>query len=99
VLAGLGIRRAFTEFAEFSAATSPDGLKVSDVIHRAKVKVDEQGTEAAAATAVVAMAGPSFMPPSVRFHVDRPFLFVICDLRSRTPLFIGQVRDLPAAAP
>jgi len=75
---------------------------VSDVIHRAKVKVEEQGTEAAAVTAALTKKGAAPAQKEtkpVQFHVDRPFLFVICDLSSRTPLFIGQIRDLPATAP
>lgn len=103
VLSGLGICKAFTEFADFSAATDhPEGLMVSDVIHRAKVKVEEQGTEAAAVTAALTKKGAAPAQKEtkpVQFHVDRPFLFVICDLSSRTPLFIGQIRDLPATAP
>jgi serpin B len=62
------------------------------VAHEAFVAVDEWGTEAAAATGVVAMAISAVMN-SVQLTVDRPFLFVLHDRATGTPLFIGLVRD------
>jgi serpin B len=64
-------------------------LHVSSVIHKTFIAVDEEGTEAAAATAVT--VGITSMPPSVTF--DRPFLFVIRERASGTILFTGLVRD------
>ena len=71
-------------------------LVVGDVIHQARIIVDENGTEAAAATAVTMTAGaaPNEKPPTpVDFTVDRPFLYLIHDTATATPLFLGRVTD------
>ena len=65
-------------------------LSISAVQHEAFIAVDEEGTEAAAATAVDRRASA---PPAATFVVDRPFLFVIHDVDTATPLFIGRVND------
>ena len=76
---------------------APGDLEVSAVIHQAKITVDEDGTEAAAATAVVvasAGAAPNDEAPQpIEFVVDRPFLFCVHDTATLTPLFFGQVID------
>ena len=59
--------------------------------HQGFIAVDEEGTEAAAATAVVAQL--QSMPMTEPFHVDRPFLYVIHDVEHGTPLFLGRVVD------
>jgi serine protease inhibitor len=97
VLAGLGMPTAFTGAADFSAMTHDDNLQIAAVVHEAFVAVDEDGTEAAAATAVVAMA-VSIVMSTVTLTVDRPFLFVLHDTETGTPLFIGRVGD-PTAVP
>lgn len=87
----LGMRTAFDPHAaDFSPMTEEDlDLYVSAVLHEGFVAVDEYGTEAAAATAVViSTTSASVTEP---FHVDRPFLFVIHDIKHRTPLFLGRV--------
>jgi serpin B len=92
-LRGLGMRTAFDErSADFSGMTREDRLYVSAVLHEAFVAVDEAGTEAAAATAVVMheVSAPFFQHEVV---VDRPFLFVIHDVAHLTPLFVGRVTD------
>lgn len=66
-------------------------LLIQDVLHKAFVSVDEEGTEAAAATAVV--VGVTSMPPSVTMVVDAPFIFLIRDRVSGTVLFLGRVLD------
>jgi serpin B len=90
-LASLGMTDAFNlDLADFSGMTGKPDLYISDVIHKAFVAVDEKGTEAAAATAVImdlAMARPA--PTS--FVVDRPFIFLIRDTASGQILFIGRV--------
>jgi serpin B len=93
VLVGLGMSAAFDEnAADFSGMTREARLCVSAVLHEAFVAVDEKGTEAAAATAVVMRetSAPLFEHEVV---VDRPFLFVIHDVEHRTPLFVGRVTD------
>lgn len=89
----LGMRTAFDAYmADFRPMTVEDlDLYVSAVPHEAFVAVDEDGTEAAAATAVViSTLSASVTEP---FHVDRPFLFVIHDVKHGTPLFLGRVED------
>jgi serpin B len=98
VLAALGMPLAFSAEADFSGITTAQRLRVDEVVHKAYIDVDEEGTEAAAATAVVARAMARIMDPGppVELIVDRPFLFAITDSRSGLPLFLGRVAD-PAA--
>jgi serpin B len=92
VLAGLGMPVAFTEAADFSGMTSEEPLQISAVIHEGFITVDESGTEAAAATAVV-MRAMGAMLPSRTVVADRPFLYLIHDLPTGTPIFVGRVLD------
>ena len=73
----LGVSQAFSDDADFSGITRAEPLRISAVVHKAYIDVDEQGTEAAAATAVVMWAWPPSGPPPVTMVVDRPFLFAI----------------------
>jgi serpin B len=93
VLIALGMPLAFDQVkADFLPMTANDTfLYISAVAHEAFIAVDEEGTAAAAATAVV-MTETS-LPQYVPFHVDRPFLFVIHDVQHGTPLFLGRVDD------
>jgi serine protease inhibitor len=92
-LVALGMPTAFDpRTADFSGMTRQQSLFISAVQHEAFISVDEDGTEAAAATAVsMDASGAPLMPPP--FVVDRPFLFVIHDVDTATPLFIGRVTD------
>lgn len=95
VLKGLGVTAPFTtetDFAPMSSDPAVDGLHVDDVLHQATVTVDEHGTEASAATAVT-MGVTSAPADPVSLTVDRPFLFVIHDTATGTPMFIGRVTD------
>jgi serpin B len=79
--------------ADFSGIDGGAGhLYISEVIHRTWVQVDEEGTEAAAATAVVLKLGAAMRKP-VEFKADRPFLFAIRDTKSGALLFLGRVAD------
>jgi serpin B len=92
-LRGLGMRAAFDErAADFRGMTRQERLCVSTVLHEAFIAVDEKGTEAAAATAVVmrTVSAPILEHEVV---VDRPFLFVVHDVAHLTPLFVGRVTD------
>lgn len=93
VLKGLGMVTAFDpNAADFHPMTSEDlDLYISAVLHQGFIAVDEEGTEAAAATAVVAKV--ESLPMTQPFHVDRPFLFAIHDVAHGTPLFLGRVVD------
>ena len=92
VLAALGMPTAFTGNADFSGITDAERLFISEVIHQANIDVDEEGTEAAAATAVVMResAAPGGL---VTLRVDRPFLFALRDVPSGAVLFLGRVGD------
>jgi serpin B len=85
--------------ADFTGIADPpsaaDRLFISKVFHKAFVKLDEKGTEAAAATAVVmarAGAAPPSKPPAV-FKADHPFLFLLRHVPSGAILFMGRVSD------
>ncbi|WP_276254835.1 serpin family protein [Halomontanus rarus] len=88
---GLGMEKAFGGGADFSGMDGSDGLFVDDIRHKSFVEVDELGTEAAAATAVV--MNESAPPDHAEMVVDRPFLFYIRDRPTETPLFVGRVVD------
>ncbi len=94
----LGIVDAFSakdaDFTGIAAPPTPEQkLSISAVFHKAFVKVDEQGTEAAAATAVSMPTGAGMPPKAEEFIADHPFLFLIVDQRSGLILFIGRVVD------
>lgn len=97
VLDELGVKDALDGHrADFGGITSdPMGLAISRVIHQAWIKVDEAGTEAAAATAIMAELGcaEEEPPTPVPFIADRPFLFLIRGRQTGTVLFIGRVVD------
>ncbi|MGB5698155.1 MAG: serpin family protein [Polyangiales bacterium] len=91
-LQALGMVEAFdTATADFSGMTDTAPLFIQDVVHQAFVAVDERGTEAAAATAVV--AGNTSAPPRATLTVDRPFIFAILDRTTGATLFVGRVLD------
>jgi len=96
-LAAMGMPSAFDPAeADFSGMTDVEQLFIGDVIHKAFVAVDEEGTEAAAATAVI-MVGTSAPVEPVVVTVDRPFIFLIRDISTGTILFLGRVVD-PSAS-
>jgi serpin B len=93
VLAAMGMPEAFHRVrADFSGMNGKRDLCISAVIHKAFVDVNEEGTEAAAATAVV-MRLKSAPRPSPVFRADHPFLFIIRDNRTGSLLFVGRVAD------
>ncbi|HEY6745841.1 MAG TPA: serpin family protein [Mycobacteriales bacterium] len=92
-LAALGMPAAFDDrAADFGGMTTDMPLHISAVQHETYVAVDEAGTEAAAATAAVVSA-TSAGPVPVELVLDRPFLFLIQDRATGTPLFLGRVAD------
>src|SRR5262249_41648623 len=84
--------------ADFTGIANPptpdDRLAISDVFHKAFVQVDEEGTEAAAATGIVtrAVSGVVVEDPPIPFLADHPFLFVLRDVRSGAVLFMAASR-------
>ena len=94
-LSTLGMGVAFTADADLSGMNGKPGLFIQDVLHKAFVSVDEAGTEAAAATAVI--VGLTAVPPEpVTFTIDRPFIFFIRDIPTGSIIFVGRVLN-PAA--
>jgi len=89
-LAAMGMLVAFSGGADFSGMTGNRDLFIADVIHKAFVSVDEAGTEAAAATAVV-MKLTAVPGSPVEVTVDRPFIFLIRDIETDTILFVGRI--------
>jgi serpin B len=94
VLADMGMPTAFSDAADFSGMTTAEKLTISAVIHQANITVDEEGTEAAAATAVVmrTTSAPEPLEP-VELIVDRPFVFAIRDNPTGALLFMGHIGD------
>ena len=90
ILAEMGMPSAFSDAADFSGMTGTRDLFISDVYHKAFVSVDEEGTEAAAATAVL-MELTSAPANPIRLVVDHPFLFLIRDTQTNSILFMGRV--------
>ena len=93
VLQSMGMTDAFAfDNADFSGMNGGRDLFISAVIHKAFVDVNEEGTEAAAATGVV-MGVTSVPPPPPVFRADHPFLFVIRHNETGAILFMGRVMD------
>lgn len=96
VLQQLGMEKAFApKTADFSAMTDTDGLFISSVVHKSFLKVDEKGTEAAAATSVnIAVTSmPSQSNPPIHFNADHPFLFMIRQKTTGAILFMGRLEN------
>lgn len=92
-LSAMGMSSAFDpNSANFSRMCPQNNLVISKVIHQAFIDVNEAGTEAAAATAVV-MKPRSIARPTPEFRVDRPFLFLLTHHTTNTVLFTGRVLD------
>lgn len=88
-LKALGMGIAFTSFADFSMMYENVTVWIDEVKHKTFVEVNEEGTEAAAATVVEVTYGPG--PPGFWMRVDRPFVFMIRENKSQTILFIGKI--------
>ncbi|MHC4216069.1 MAG: serpin family protein, partial [Planctomycetota bacterium] len=90
-LSEMGMKDAFSS-ADFSGMTGKKDLFISNVLHKAFVEVNEEGTEAAAATAVIMKfsGAPIHVEPE-EFRADRPFVFLIMDNKSSSILFMGRI--------
>ena len=91
-LSSMGMPNAFGARADFSGMTGNTDLRVSAIVHKALISVDESGTEAAAATASVIMRESGGSLP-IRVTVNRPFIFLIRDRPTGTVLFLGRVMN------
>lgn len=99
-LQALGLKSAFdipqgsANFDKIAPRKPNDYLYISNVFHKTFIAVDEKGTEAAAATAVVMMRATAMRPkPAIEVKVDRPFLYAVQHVPSGTCLFLGRVTD------
>jgi serpin B len=91
----LGAREMFEDNADFSNISGRRDLKVSEVIHKAFVEVNEEGTEAAAATAIeMVLCSMPIESETLNFIADHPFLFVIFDQRANSLLFVGKLNKV-----
>ena len=88
----LGMRLAFTDAADFSEMFTNRAVYIGKIIHKAVIEVDEEGTKAAAATAVASKDSAAIMPPDdfIHFRADHPFEFVLYHKASGAVLFAGQ---------
>lgn len=97
-LQAMGVREAFTIGADLDAMASDPNLMISQVIHKTFLAIDEEGTEAAAVTAVdivttAAPVGPP-PPPPIEFKADHPFFIVLHHKPTRTRLFLGRIATI-----
>lgn len=95
-LQAMGLRLAFTSTADFSGVTAEEALAISAVIHKTFLAIDEEGTEAAAVTAIdmVATAAPMPEAPPIEFRADHPFFIVLRHKPTNTRLFMGRVAEV-----
>ena len=89
-LRAMGLTLPFSEKADFSRMTATPGVRLSDIIHQAMLEVNEEGTVASAATAVVIPR--SLIGPPV-FRADHPFLFLIRDTHTGAIALIAEYGD------
>ncbi|KAK7817457.1 hypothetical protein U0070_024931 [Myodes glareolus] len=92
ILQQLGIRELFSMRADLSGITGAKDLRVSRVVHKAVLDVAETGTEAAAATGIMLMGSALILNP-LEVHFDRPFLMMISDTDTQSPLFMAKVTN------
>lgn len=96
-LQALGLRLAFMDGADFSGVTEQERLAVSAVIHKTFLAIDEEGTEAAAVTAIdmrATAAMPQPEAPPIEFRADHPFFIVLRHKPTGTKLFMGRVAQV-----
>lgn len=97
-LRALGMRLAFTDSADFSGITEQAALAISAVIHKTFLAIDEEGTEAAAVTAIDMRVTAVRLPeePPIPFRADHPFFIVLHHKPTRTRLFLGRIASVAA---
>jgi len=93
VLSAMGMPLAFSKQADFTGMTTRERLYIDKVLHKAFVDVNEKGTEAAAATAVVVRPTSAPNYPRADFRADHPFVFLIRENRTGSILFLGRVAN------
>lgn len=89
-LVKMGLKDAFTANADFSGITEQERLYISQAIHKATIEINEEGTEAAAATAVV-MRKTSVLLDNVELKIDKPFIYILRNNKTNCIYFMGKV--------
>ena len=91
----MGVKRIFSQGkAELSGMTKGSSLTVTKVVQKCVIKVDEEGSEAAAATAIITTDRSGFPPPTPpKFHANKPFLYFIVERSSGAILYSGRLVD------
>jgi serpin B len=93
-LTALWMPLAFSNAADFSGTSHSERIKISEVLHKAYVNLNEKGTEAAAATAVAMKLAAAPAPkPKATFKADHPFIFLIRENCTNSILFMGRLAD------
>lgn len=95
-LKSMGMTSAFGDEADFSKMSRAKDLQISEVIHKAFIETDEEGTEAAAATAVIMKTGRTSVSGKkdpIVFKANRPFMFFVLDDETRSILFMGRIEN------
>lgn len=92
-LKSLGLKAPFSAEADFSGISTNEKLNINQILHKAFINIDEEGTEAAAATAVDVVAAFAAPPAQFVFRAERPFIFLIQDTETGAILFMGRMAD------
>ena len=92
-LGSMGMKSAFSSSADFSGMNGKKDLFIGEVIHKAFVDVNEEGTEAAAATAVTMLLKGFSRKKQLIFQADHPFVFMIRENKTGTVLFVGRIAN------
>lgn len=90
ILLQLGIKDAFNSNADFTGISKSEQLYINKIIHKAKIKVNEEGTEASAATAVI-MRKTSINVETIDFKINKPFTYLVKNNSTNLIYFIGQI--------
>ncbi|MBQ9060330.1 MAG: hypothetical protein IJ128_04220 [Firmicutes bacterium] len=100
VLKAMGMKKAFSAGADFSGMIDPSGpdpkqsLQIDDVLHKTHIELDQNGTRAAAATAVILEKSSAPVDQPEYVYLDRPFLYGLIDTKTGNPLFLGIVEKI-----
>ncbi|MDQ0360923.1 serpin family protein [Breznakia pachnodae] len=93
-LKNLGIVSAFSDSANFSRMSDNGNLQISEIRHKTYINVDEEGTQASAATSVTIKETAAMVEENEDIILNRPFLYMIVDVENDIPIFIGTVNEL-----